>query len=191
MTVKELKEPVWEKQKGETPNQYCYFQEFLKYPTFNLKEFHKHLCNEYQKVLGSNDKAKIPKLQTIRNWSSCNKWTTRKEAKRTTEDNDIMETLHELEKRQKIETFDAKQEIENRLLDSIIMAIETGQPLSQINQGIQALKTINEDKQLTQEKPTNYNKTDIDAETKVQHQGVNELVEAFYVSKQEWDKREK
>ena len=29
----------------------------------------------------------------------------------------------------------------------------------------------------------------VDAETKVQHQGVNELVEAFYVSKAEWDKR--
>ena len=76
------------------------------------------------------------------------------------------------------------------MIENILTAISLGQPLSQINQGVQALKTLNEDKQLTQEKPTNYNKTDIDAETRVQHQGVNELVEAFYVSKAEWDKRQ-
>ena len=189
MPIETLEEPVWEKQKGETPNQYCYFQEFLKYPTFNLKTFHQHLCDQYQKVLDSNDKAKIPKLQTIRNWSSCNKWTIRKEARRVAEDTEILQQLHEMDKEQKARTFQAKQEIEEKLLDKIIEAIELGQPLSQINQGIQGLKTINEDKQLTQEKPTNYNKTDIDAETKVQHQGVNEIVEAFYVSKTEWDKR--
>ena len=189
MPIEQLQEPYWEKQKGETPNQYCYFQEFLKYPTFNLKAFHQHLCEGYQNSLTDTDKAKIPSYQTVKKWSSCNKWTARKEAKRVTEDTEILQTLHELEKQQKIDTFNSKQEIENKLLDNIIMAIELGQPLSQINQGVQALKTLNEDKQLTQEKPTNYNKTDIDAETKVQHQGVNELVEAFYVSKAEWDKR--
>ena len=125
----------------------------------------------------------------MKNWSSLNKWTTRKESKRAAEDTEILQQLHEMEKEQKARTFQAKQEIEEKLLDKIIEAIELGQPLSQINQGIQGLKTINEDKQLTQEKPTNYNKTDIDAETKVQHQGVNEIVEAFYVSKTEWDKR--
>ena len=191
MPIETLEEPVWEKQKGETPNQYCYFQEFLKYPTFNLKTFHQHLCDNYQRLLDSTEQAKVPKYQTLKNWSSCNKWTIRKEAKRTTEDTEILEQLHEMEKEQKARTFQAKQEIEEKLLDKIIEAIELGQPLSQINQGIQGLKTINEDKQLTQEKPTNYNKTDIDAETKVQHQGVNEIVEAFYVSKTEWDKRKK
>lgn len=189
MPITELKEPYWEKQKGETPNQYCYFQEFLKYPTFNLKAFHEHLCETYQNL--QKPTAKPPKYTTIRGWSSENKWTVRKESKRTAEDQEILEQLHEMEKEQKARTFQAKQEIENKLLDSIMMAIEFEQPLSQINQGIQALKTLNEDKQLTQEKPTNYNKTDIEAETRVQHQGVNELVEAFYVSKTEWDKRKK
>ena len=191
MPITELKEPYWEKQKGETPNQYCYFQEYLKFPTFNLKAFHEHLCTDYQKVLGGTDKGKIPKYQTLKNWSSCNKWTVRKESKRTAEDQEILEQLHEMEKEQKAKTFRAKQEIEEKLLDNILIAIELEQPLSQINQGVQALKTLNEDKQLTQEKPTNYNKTDIEAETRVQHQGVNELVEAFYVSKAEWDKRQK
>ena len=188
MPIKELKEPIWEKQEGETPNQYCYFQEFLKFPTYNLKDFHDYLCNDSKM---RQDGAKIVSYKTIRRWATekCNKWKSRKESKRIAEDNDILETLHELEKQQKIDTFNSKQEIENKLLDNIITAIELGQPLSQINQGVQALKTLNEDKQLTQEKPTNYNKTDIDAETKVQHQGVSELVEAFYVSKTEWNKR--
>ena len=188
MPIKELQEPIWEKQKGETPNQHCYFLEYLKFPTFNLKAFHEHLCETYKNL--DKPSAKPPKYNTIIGWSSENKWRTRKEAKRTSEDTEILETLHELEKQQKIETFNAKQEIERTLLENIKTAIALGQPLSQINQGVQALKTLNEDKQLTQEKPTNYNKTDIDAETRVQHQGVNELVEAFYVSKAEWDKRQ-
>ena len=189
MPIEQLKEPYWEKQKGEPPKQYCYFQEFLKFPTFNLKAFHQYLCEDYQNTLIDTDKAKIPSYQTVKKWSSCNKWTSRKEAKRVAEDKEILESLHEMEKEQKARTFQAKQEIEEKLLTNIITAIELGQPLSQINQGVQALKTLNEDKQLTQEKPTNYNKTDIDAEAKVAHQGVTELLEAFYVSKTEWDKR--
>lgn len=189
MPIETLEEPIWERQQGETPNQYCYFLEYLKFPTFNLKAFHKHLCDNYSNLPNITSQAKIPKYGTMKNWSSLNKWTTRKESKRAAEDTEILQQLHEMEKEQKARTFQAKQEIEEKLLDKIIEAIELGQPLSQINQGIQGLKTINEDKQLTQEKPTNYNKTDIDAETKVQHQGVNEIVEAFYVSKTEWDKR--
>ncbi len=187
MPIKELKEPYWEKQNGETPNQFCYFQEYLKFPTFNLKDFHQHLCENYKNE--HKPTAKPPKYNTIRGWSAENKWHIRKESKRTVEDQEILEVLHEKEKQQKIETFDAKQNIERELTKKIQKAIETGQPLSQINQGIQALKILNEDKQLTQEKPTNYNQTNIDAETRVQHQGVQELVEAFYVSKSEWDKR--
>jgi len=188
MPIKELKEPIWEKQEGETPNQYCYFLEFLEYPTFNLKDFHTHLCEKSKK---EQKGAKPVTYKTIGKWAGekCNKWRRRKEAKRQCEKQDLMETMAEMEKKQQAKTFQAKQEIEEKLLDNIITAIELGQPLSQINQGVQALKTLNEDKQLTQEKPTNYNKTDIDAETKVQHQGVNELVEAFYVSKAEWNKR--
>ena len=46
MPIEELQEPYWEKQEGETPNQYCYFLEFLEFPTFNLKDFHQHLCEK-------------------------------------------------------------------------------------------------------------------------------------------------
>lgn len=188
MPIKELKEPYWEKQEGETPNQYCFFQEYLDYPTFNLKAFHEHLCDKFKE---GQTGAKPPAYKTIRKWAGdkCNRWHTRKTAKRESAKQDIFETLHELEMEDKIENFKSKQQIKSDLLISIATAIERGIPLSQINQGVQALKLLHEDDLLDQEKPTNYNQTNIDAETRVQHQGVQELVEAFYVSKSEWDKR--
>lgn len=188
MVVETLEEPIWEKQKGETPNQYFYFLEFLEYPTFNLKEFHQHLTENIQDSTKFN---KILKYQTIRKISSENKWKERKLAQRTLQKEDLMETLNQLDLECKVENYKSKQEIENTLITQILTAITLGQPLSQINQGIQGLKTLHEDKLLDQEKPTNYNKTDIDAETHVQHQGVDELIGAFYVSKAEWDKRKK
>ena len=69
MVVETLEEPIWEKQKGETPNQYFYFLEFLEYPTFNLKEFHQHLIENIQESTKFN---KILKYQTIRKISSEN-----------------------------------------------------------------------------------------------------------------------
>ena len=76
MPIEELQEPYWEKQEGETPNQYCYFLEFLEFPTFNLKDFHDHLCENLQKSTKIN---KLVKYQTIRKWAgeSCNKWRVR------------------------------------------------------------------------------------------------------------------
>lgn len=189
MPIKELTEPIWEKQEGETPNQYCYFQEFLKYPTYNLKDFHDFLCTDSKL---RQDGAKIVSYKTIRRWATekCNKWKSRKEAKRIAEDKDIMETLHELEKQQKIDTFNSKQQIETELIENILTAISLGQPLSQINQGIQALKTLNEDKQLTQEKPTNYNRTnveaDVKAEAEVNRDALNMIAKAYARGKDDY-----
>ena len=189
MPIKELTEPIWEKQEGETPNQYCYFREFLKYPTYNLKDFHDFLCTDSKL---RQDEAKIVSYKTIRRWATekCNKWKSRKEAKRIAEDKDIMETLHELEKQQKIDTFNSKQQIETELIENILTAISLGQPLSQINQGIQALKTLNEDKQLTQEKPTNYNRTnveaDVKAEAEVNRDALNMIAKAYARGKDDY-----
>jgi len=190
MPIEELQEPIWEKQKGETPNQYCYFLEFLKFPTYSLKDFHKHLCNNYSKLPNITDKAKIPRYETMKNWSSQNKWTSRKETKRTAEDKDIQDTLHELEKQQKIDIFNSKQQIEMELIENILTAINLGQPLSQINQGVQALKTLNEDKQLTQEKPTNYNRTnveaDVKAEAEINREALNMMAKAYARGKDDY-----
>ena len=188
MPIEELQEPIWEKQKGETPNQYCYFLEFLKFPTYSLKDFHQHLCDTYQNP--QKPTTKPPKYNTVRGWSSENKWTSRKEAKRTAEDKDIQDTLHELEKQQKIDIFNSKQQIEMELIENILTAISLGQPLSQINQGVQALKTLNEDKQLTQEKPTNYNRTnveaDVKAEAEINREALNMMAKAYARGKDDY-----
>ena len=189
MPIEELQEPIWEKQEGETPNQYCYFLEFLKFPTYNLKDFHDYLCEKSKK---EQKGAKPVTYKTIGKWAGekCNKWRVRKEAKRTAEDKDIMETLHELEKQKKIDTFNSKQEIETQLIENILTAISLGQPLSQINQGIQALKTLNEDKQLTQEKPTNYNRTnveaDVKAEAEINREALDKIAKAYARGKDDY-----
>ena len=77
MPIEELQEPYWEKQDGETPNQYCYFLEFLEFPTFNLKDFHDHLCEKNKK---EQKGTKVVTYGTLRKWArdSCNKWRIRK-----------------------------------------------------------------------------------------------------------------
>lgn len=188
MPITELQEPIWEKQKGETPNQYCYFLEFLKFPTYSLKDFHQHLCDTYKNLQEST--IKPPKYTTVRGWSSDNKWMERKTEKRTSEDKDILETLHEIEKEDKINIFKSKQQIETELIENILTAISLGQPLSQINQGIQALRTLNEDKQLSQEKPTNYNRTNVEAEVKaeaeINREALNMMARAYARGKEDY-----
>ena len=154
--------PIEEKQKGETPNQYCYFLEFLEFPTFNLKAFHQHLCDTYQDL--AKPSAKPPKYNTIVGWSSDNKWTDRKTTKRQSEKQEILDTLHELDKQDAIANFETKKKIKKDLLERICIDMSIGQPLSQINQGIQALKILHEDDLLDQEEPTEYSKSDVTAD---------------------------
>jgi hypothetical protein len=163
MPIEELQEPYWEKQKGETPNQYCYFLEFLDYPTNNLKQFHEYLCKKYE---NEQKGTKVPAYKTIRNWAreACNSWVIRKQSKRQSEKQDILDTLHELDKQDAIANFETKKKIKKDLLERISMDMNTGQPLSQINQGIQALKILHEDDLLDQEEPTEYSKSDVTAD---------------------------
>ena len=191
MPIEELKEPIWEKQEGETPNQYCYFLEFLEYPTNNLKDFHDYLCEKSKK----EDKGGKPvTYKTIGKWAGekCNKWRVRKEAKREAEKQDILDTLHELDKADKIEEFKKKKLFKQKLLDRLVMEAETA-ALSQLRQGADAYIAMGDDNRVDKEEPTNYSnqKLDVDAETKVEYAGVDNLLEAFHASKAEWDKHKK
>lgn len=189
MPIEELQEPIWDKQKGETPNQYCYFLEFLKYPTFNLKAFHDHLCTEYSKVLNSTDKSKIPKYQTIKNWASCNKWTDRKTQKRIVEKQDILDTLHELDKEDAIEEFLLKKSIKRKLLRRLEQDADY-EKYSQLKHGADAFTILNDDNRVDKEEPTTFTsqKLNVDADTTIAYEGVDNLLEAFHASKAEWDK---
>lgn len=188
MPIEELQEPYWEKQEGETPNQYCYFLEFLEFPTFNLKDFHDYLCEKSKK---EQKGAKPVTYKTIGKWAGekCNKWRVRKEAKRQAEKQDILDTLHELDKADKIEEFKKKKLFKQRLLDRLLMEAETA-ALSQLRQGADAYIAMGDDNRVDKEEPTTYSnqKLDVDAETKVQYEGVENLLEVFHASKAEWDK---
>lgn len=162
MPIEELQEPIWEKQKGETPNQYCYFLEFLEYPTNNLKDFHNHLCEKDKQGLL---RANVPAYKTIRNWSgpACNKWKERKAEKRASEKQDILDTLHELDKEDAIEEYKAKKRINKKLLDRIEREIDT-QPMSQLTQGITGFKTLKDDNRVDKGEATEITNSQLAAE---------------------------
>lgn len=189
MPIEELQEPYWEKQKGETPNQYCFFQEFLKWPTFNLKDFHQHLCNNYSKLPQVTDKAKIPKYGTMKNWSSLNNWTARKEAKRIAEKQEILDTLHELDKEDAIEEFLLKKSIKRKLLRRLEQDADH-EKYSQLKHGADAFTILNDDNRVDKEEPTTFTnqKLDVEAESKIQYENVDNLLEVFHASKAEWNK---
>ena len=188
MPIEELTEPIWDRQKGESANQYCYFLEFLKYPTNNLRAFHDHLCEEYQKEPKGT---KPVTYTTLKKWSreSCNKWRERKAAKRKAERQDILDTLHELDKEDAIEEFLLKKSFKRKLLNRLEREAET-ERFSQLKHGVSAYVEMNDDNRVDKEEPTSYTsqKLDVEAETKVEYEGVDNLLEAFHASKAEWDK---
>ena len=188
MPIEELHEPIWDKQKGETPNQYCYFLEFLEYPTFNLKDFHDHLCEEHKKTQSNT---KVVTYDTIRKWAGdkCNKWRDRKTAKRQAEKQDLLDTLHELDKQDKIEEFLLKKSFKRKLLDRLEKDSEF-EKYSQLKHGVDAYVNMSDDNRVDMEEPTTFTnqKLDVDADTTIQYEGVDNLLEAFHASKKEWDK---
>ena len=187
MPIEELQEPYWEKQQGETPNQYCYFLEFLKFPTNNLREFHDYLCEENQKEPKGT---KVVTYGTLKKWAreSCNNWVFRKAAKRKAEDDDIQDILHELDKEDKIENFKTKNRLKKQLLQR--MELEAyNQPFSQLRQGIDGYVSLANDNRIDKGEATEYTNTKLDAdidaktENKTQielefQQAYNDLIEA-------------
>ena len=188
MPIEELQEPYWERQDGETPNQYCYFLEFLEYPTFNLKQFHNHLCEKNKK---EQNGTKVVTYGTLRKWArdSCNKWQVRKEAQRAAEKDDLLETLHELDKEQKIENFKRKNNFKNKLLERLEKEAEY-EKYSQLKHGVDAYVNISDDNRIDMEEPTTFanQKVDMESTNKIEYQCVENLLEVFHASKAEWDK---
>ena len=191
MPIEELQEPVWERQEGETPNQYCYFLEFLEYPTFNLKQFHDHLCEKNKK---EQKGTKVVTYGTLRKWArdSCNKWQVRKEAKRQAEKDDILDTLHELDKQVKIDNFIKKNSIRKKLLERLDNEAEF-EKYSQLKHGVDAYVNMSDDNRIDMEEPTTFanQKVDMESTNKIEYEGVDNLLEAFHASKAEWDKHKK
>lgn len=165
MPITKLKEPIWEKQDGETPNQYDYFLEFLKFPTYNLKDYHTHLCELHQNSQKFTNKKKITSYDVIRKWAgdSCNKWKERKIAKRKADNDDIQETLHELDKEDAIEEYQTKKRIIKELLNRIECEVDT-QPMSQLAQGVDGYRKLKDDNRIDKGEATEVTNTKIDAD---------------------------
>ena len=188
MPIEELQEPYWEKQEGETPNQYCYFLEFLEFPTFNLKDFHDHLCEKNKK---EQKGTKVVTYGTLRKWAreACNKWRVRKEAKRQSEKDDLLDTLHELDKEVKINNFKRKNNFKNKLLERLEKEAEY-EKYSQLKHGVDAYVNISDDNRIDMEEPTTFanQKVDMESTNKIEYEGVENLLEVFHASKNEWNK---
>ena len=188
MPIEELQEPIWEKQEGETPNQYCYFLEFLEFPTFNLKDFHDHLCEKSKK---EQKGAKPVTYKTIGKWAGekCNKWRVRKEAKRQAEKQDILDTLHELDKQDAIEEYLLKKSIKRKLLRRLEQDADH-EKYSQLKHGADAFTILNDDNRVDKEEPTTFasQKVDMESTNKIEYEGVENLLEVFHASKNEWNK---
>ena len=146
MTTTELQEPIWKKQKKEGSNAYCWFQEFLNYPTFELMRFCEHIQQETEESQQKSvKKLKTPSYNTICKWSSKFKWRKRKEAYLENEEEERTLYLRQLRLKHSREELDLLHEIKMTQLKNIRDQIQTGQKSGyDFNQNMQGIKVIND-----------------------------------------------
>ena len=146
MTITELQEPIWKKQKKESSNAYCWFQEYLNYPTFELMRFCEHIQQETEESQQKSiKKVKTPSYNTICKWSSKFKWRKRKEAYLENEEEERTLYLRQLRLKHSREELDLLHEIKMTQLKNIRDQIQTGQKSGyDFNQNMQGIKTIND-----------------------------------------------
>ena len=146
MTITELQEPIWKKQKKESSNAYCWFQEYLNYPTFELMRFCEHIQQETEESQQKSvKKVKTPTYNTICKWSSKFKWRKRKEAYLENEEEERTLYLRQLRLKHSREELDLLHEIKMTQLKNIRDQIKTGQKSGyDFNQNMQGIKVIND-----------------------------------------------
>ena len=142
----ELQEPIWKKQKKEGSNAYCWFQEYLNYPTFELMRFCEHIQQETEESQQKSvKKVKTPSYNTICKWSSKFKWRKRKEAYLENEEEERTLYLRQLRLKHSREEQDLLHEIKMTQLKNIRDQIKTGQKSGyDFNQNMQGIKVIND-----------------------------------------------
>ena len=146
MTITELQEPIWKKQKKESSNAYCWFQEYLNYPTFELMRFCEHIQQETEESQQKSiKKLKTPTYNTICKWSSKFNWRKRKEAYLENEEEERTLYLRQLRLKHSREELDLLHEIKMTQLKNIRDQIQTGQKSGyDFNQNMQGIKVIND-----------------------------------------------
>ena len=104
--------PIWAKQPKESSNAYCWFQEFLNYPTYEIQRFHEHITKNQKEIIKKNGKkVKIPTLKTMYTWSTNHTWRKRNmQGIKVINDMDLLELGEATENVQQKITADIKQE---------------------------------------------------------------------------------
>ena len=178
MTTTELQEPIWKKQKKEGSNAYCWFQEFLNYPTFELMRFCEHIQQETEESQQKSvKKVKTPSYNTICKWSSKFKWRKRKEAFLENEEEERTLYLRQLRLKHSREEQDLLHEIKMTQLKNIRDQIKTGQKSGyDFNQNMQGIKVINDMDLLELGEATENVQQKITADIKQETKSDNELL---------------
>ena len=178
MTTTELQEPIWKKQKKESSNAYCWFQEFLNYPTYEIQKFYEHIQENPREIQKTNGKkAKIPTLNTVYNWSQRCSWRKRKEAFLENEANERTLYLRQLRLKHSREELDLLHEIKMTQLKNIRDQIQTGQKSGyDFNQNMQGIKVINDMDLLELGEATENVQQKITADIKQETKSDNELL---------------
>ena len=174
----ELQEPIWKKQKKEGSNAYCWFQEFLNYPTFELMRFCEHIQKNSEDIQKKSEKkVKIPTYYTISKWSSNFKWRKRKEAFLENEEEERTLYLRQLRLKHSREELDLLHEIKMTQLKNIRDQIKTGQKSGyDFNQNMQGIKVINDMDLLELGEATENVQQKITADIKQETKSDNELL---------------
>ena len=174
----ELQEPIWKKQKKEGSNAYCWFQEFLNYPTFELMRFCEHIQQETEESQQKSvKKLKTPSYNTICKWSSKFKWRKRKEAFLENEEEERTLYLRQLRLKHSREELDLLHEIKMTQLKNIRDQIQTGQKSGyDFNQNMQGIKVINDMDLLELGEATENVQQKITADIKQETKSDNELL---------------
>ena len=146
MTITELQEPIWKKQKKESSNAYCWFQEYLNYPTFEIMRFCEYIQKNSEDIQKKSEKkVKTPTYYTISKWSSNFKWRKRKEAYLENEEEERTLYLRQLRLKHSREEHDLLHKIKMKQLQNIEKQVTDGQLNGyNFNQNMMGIKTIND-----------------------------------------------
>lgn len=165
MAIKQLKEPIYEKQEGETPRQYYYFREFCLHKG-TLEEFVTKMESRWNQGEDTDLKYKPYTRSSFVSYSAANFWTERKEAKEVSEIDDMFARMEQIDRDSKVKKFELQSKARTRNLELLNRRLESGEIKgSQIEAHSKANKNFQDAERTDLEKATEIidNKHNIDA----------------------------
>ena len=193
--------PLWERQPNERLQLYIYKKIYI----MEIKKANKELKDiiTYIEKLpnhGNNEKCKefeghlieIPNLKQLQNASS--KWCWNQA------DENYTNYLTELDNKKKEENYQTSTDKVDTIIDDMFELVEDSveelknteyKTSTKIQLQYTLSRTIDlltKNKRLNHGRPTTISKSDVDVDTKIEFDGVDNLIGAFHASKKEWTK---